>query len=480
MKTQVLIVDDSPLIRAVLREAFERTSDLAVAGEAADGAEAVDKVRALRPDIVTMDVAMPKMDGLTATREIMRLRPTPILIVARDGGDAGALAMAALGHGALGIFSKPSKGFDGEASLALADSIRKLVRESQTAATRAAAETSKIRLLIVDDSLLARQSLRSMVADASDIEVVGEAGDGVTAVAMAREIEPDVVTLDLFMPMMDGGETAEKLSRLCDPGILVVTQEIEGAGHLLQDRPSLGAIELFSKSRASLGRGGATEMVQAVRRLAERVRRQRRMRRMARPPALERPDKAAVVGIVGSTGAPRVLRDLLMGLSADFPLPIAMVQHTERGLANTLVAWLRSLAPMPVVLGESGHVLAPGEIVVAPDALHMEISTGGAVHLKAGDPVDGFRPSGTVLLASLARSFGAHAAGLVLSGMGTDGAQGLAAISAAGGYAIIEDPETAVVPGMPKRALGLAGGAMVERASGLVSLLGDLAGSRRR
>jgi two-component system chemotaxis response regulator CheB len=138
---------------------------------------------------------------------------------------------------------------------------------------------------------------------------------------------------------------------------------------------------------------------------------------------------------------------------------------------------LSSVSSLPVRLGRAGQFVGPGEIVLAPDSMHMEIGTGGVVLTRQGPPVEGFCPSGTVLFNSLAASYGQHALGLVLSGMGTDGAEGLGAIYAAGGCAIVEDPETASVSGMPRRALERATGAFVERASRLAWLIIEIVGS---
>ena len=483
MTTRVLVVDDSPLIRAVLREAFERTHDLEVVGEAGDGRKAIELVRGLRPDIVTMDVLMPIMDGLAATEEIMRLCPTPIVIVARDGGDSRALAVEALGKGALAVFPKPAAGFDDPMARDLAVTIRNVASaagQSRRFFPPDPPPLAKIRVLLVDDSSLIRQVMRKALSQLSDIDVVAEAGDGMTALKLAAELRPDVVCLDMLMPIMGGPETAQRLLRQASPGILLVTRERGEARRLIETQASQTPMEVFVKPSSGFDEHSFADLAIAIRRLAQAAvcgavtcgaAQQRR--------APVSPSHVAIVGIVGSTGAPRVLRDLLRDLPADFPVPIVIVQHTERGYLETLSSWLSAGATLPVRLGREGHVLAPGEIIVAPDDSHMEIRTGGVVSLRAGGPVDGFRPSATVLLTSLASTFGQHALGLVLSGMGSDGAEGLGAIHCAGGCAIVEDPDTAAVPGMPKRALDHATGAYVERASHLAWLLIELVGSGR-
>jgi len=483
MKTRVLVVDDSPLIRAVLREAFERTLDLEVVGEAGDGRQAIERVLELRPDIVTMDVLMPVLDGLAATEEIMRVRPTPIVIVARDGGDSRVLALEALGKGALAVFPKPATGFDDPSARDLAVTIRRLSNEagqSRRFFPSVALPLAKIRVLLVDDSSLIRQVMRQALAHYPDMEVVGEAGDGVAAVKLAARLRPDVVCLDILMPIMGGHETTQQLLRQPSLGIVLVTREREAAEQLLAAQAPGSPIEIFLKPSTGFDETSAAQLAAAIRRQAQPG--------GSRMQALEstqirrepiHPVQVAIVGIVGSTGAPRVLRDLVRGLPADFPVPVVVVQHTQRGYADAFASWLSADSPLPVRLGSAGHVLVPGEIVVAPDDMHMEIHTGGLVALRTSLPVAGFRPSATVLLTSLAEAFGQHALGMVLSGMGNDGVEGLGAIYSAGGCAVVEDPNTAAVPGMPSRALARATGAHVERASRLAWLLIELAASGR-
>jgi two-component system chemotaxis response regulator CheB len=240
-------------------------------------------------------------------------------------------------------------------------------------------------------------------------------------------------------------------------------------------------MEVFAKPSSGFDEDSFAEMARAIRRLAQAA----DFGRVAsgapqRAFAPTSPSQIAVVGIVGSTGAPRVLHDLSRALSPAFPVPIVIVQHTERGYSEALSSWLSTGCSLPVRLGREGHVLVPGEIVLAPDDTHMEIHTGGVVSLHTRVAVDGFRPSATVLLTSLAATFGRHALGLVLSGMGSDGAEGLGAIHSAGGCTLVEDPNTAAVPGMPERALARAPSARIERASRLASVIVELVGNGRR
>ena len=272
MRTRVLVVDDSPLIRAVLREAFERTHDIEVVGEAGDGRQAIACVRELRPDIVTMDVVMPVMDGLSATEEIMRVRPTPIVIIARDGGDARALAVEALGKGALAVFPKPARGFDDPIALELAVTIRRLAseaRQSRRFFPSPIMLAAKIRVLLVDDSPLARQVIRRELAQVPDIEVVAEAGDGVSAVRLVAELRPDVVCLDMLMPIMGGQETAQQLLHSSGPGILLVTRDRQAAQSLLARQIHGAPIEVFPKPSSGFDEISSAELAVAIRRLAQ-------------------------------------------------------------------------------------------------------------------------------------------------------------------------------------------------------------------
>jgi two-component system chemotaxis response regulator CheB len=433
-----------------------------------------------------MDVLMPVMDGLEATERIMRDCPTAIVVVARDGGDVRTLAMEALARGALEVFPKPATGFDATAAAALAATVRRTARvvrmqagalaEVKTGGAMAISPPARIRVLVVDDSPVVRTVLREGLSRESDLEIVGEAGDGAQAVRMAAELRPDLVTMDLLMPIMGGTDATVRIMRECPCPILVLVGAPGSTSPSEQDALAGGALEVFRKPAEGFDDTSLQRLAGTIRRMVQVARARVLAQPVIRRSVPLRPSEVAVVGVVGSTGAPRVLRDLLAGLPVDFPAPIAVVQHTERGFATALVSWLAAASKLQVKIAREGDSVAPGQVVVAGDDAHMELALDGRVRLQSGDVVDGFRPSGTVLLSSLAAVFGRRALGVVLSGMGSDGAVGLGAIYAAGGTAVVEDPESAVVAGMPERALARATGAFVERGERLAWLVGELAG----
>ncbi len=329
-----------------------------------------------------------------------------------------------------------------------------------------------VRLLIVDDSPLIRSMLRAVLADHPEIAIVGEAADGLQAEAMVKQLSPDVVTMDVVMPMMSGLETIERIMADRPTPIIVVADVHGDAQGLAIEALDRGAVELFPKPTKGFDDRSRDELARAVMRAARipirTLARPRRQRRLPSAPFV-RPEKSRVecIGIVGSTGSPRTLRAILQALPTSHGCVIAVVQHTTRGFTLALASWLDEATPLDVRVARDGQRAEPGQIIIAPDDAHLEIGPGGAIRIRRDAPVDGHRPSGTVLLRSLAHSYGARAAGVVLSGMGRDGAEGAAAMERAGAQMFVEDPEQAVVGGMPREALKAAPSAGVVSAAEL-------------
>jgi two-component system, chemotaxis family, protein-glutamate methylesterase/glutaminase len=354
-----------------------------------------------------------------------------------------------------------------------------------------------IRCLVVDDSRAFRAILRAILSQAQGVEVVGEAADGDEAVAKVHALRPDVVTMDVRMPGKDGlGAIADIMAGAPTPIVVVSAEAGPERQGIAFEALQLGAIEVLGKPRSD-GAGRFERDAEAIR-LAVRavaglklVTRHARARRAVAPvkpaplrgsdaPAPRRPAPTLVpgtmpvvslapapwtaprpaglpaaervIGIAASTGGPAALARILAALPGEFPLPILVVQHIAQGFEGGLVHWLAGETSLRVKLAADGDALAAGSVFIAPDGRHMGI-VAGRIRLWDGAPIRGFRPSGTVLFQSLASECGANAAGLVLSGMGDDGSEGLASLRARGAWTAAQGPATSVIFGMPRAAI---------------------------
>ena len=328
-----------------------------------------------------------------------------------------------------------------------------------------------IRIIIVDDSRVVRGVLRAVLKHFADLEVVGEAADGKRAEQLIKELRPDVVTMDLLMPMKGGIEAIQAIMRDAPTPILVVADLDRADGEVAQEALAIGAVAVYLKPRGGFDDAAARGLAESVRAAAQQLvsRPQRSARRSPRP--LPRKGSVRIVGIVSSTGGPRLLRAMLQELPGDLPCGIAVVQHTIVGSTEPLADWLSRTTKQPVAVARDGQQILPGHVVIAPDDAHLTIDIGLNVVLDRGPRIDSHRPSGTVLFNSLAANFRSQALGIVLSGMGNDGAEGAAALEAAGGSVLIVDPESAVIDGMPAAALARTHSAIVEPPENLAAAL---------
>lgn len=330
----------------------------------------------------------------------------------------------------------------------------------------------EIRVLVVDDSPLFAEMISSVLGADPTLSVVGVATDGRQAVDLARELKPDVITMDIQMPEMNGLEAIEQIMASCPTPILVVSGDPRVHGEEMHfEALRRGALDVLAKDE--LLTPGAEQQeklreqikflagVTVVRHMGLRED-QRAVR--SRPPSREwKPLKVAsrprpqreVLAIVASTGGPLALAALLTDLPPDFPAGIVVVQHIGRGFIQNLATWLDDVSTLSVRIARDGEQLRPATVLLAPDDQHMTLSSGGRISLEASGPVGGHRPSGTLLLSSVARTYGQRAIGLILTGMGRDGVEGLQAISDAGGVTLAQDEESCVVFGMPKAAIEL-------------------------
>jgi two-component system chemotaxis response regulator CheB len=348
----------------------------------------------------------------------------------------------------------------------------------------------KLRAVVVDDSAICRALLRQWLEADGDLEVVGEAPDGDTALELVTRLRPDVATVDLRMPGMSGLELIVHVMAKAPLPILVLT------GEATRDDPGVafeavrrGALDLMLKPNAVDD--------EAIRSLRSRVRwlasvpvvrhidtnRPEGMRpwepwlgAVARAPrAIGDP---VIVGIAASAGGPTALATVLGSLTADLPICLAIVQHLPKGFAPSFVSFLQSRCSLQVRFAEHGLEPRAATVVLAPDDHHLEVID-RRFALTTGPAFDGHRPAGTVLLRSLA-PLGIGAIGVVLSGIGRDGADGLRAMRERNAYTLAQDAATSVVYGMPRAAVEDGGAQQVLPIGAIADAIAAAVGRRRR
>jgi two-component system chemotaxis response regulator CheB len=328
MKIKVLVTDDSLFMRAAIKKLLERDGRFEVVGEAKDGKDAIDKVRALRPDVCTMDFNMPVLDGISALREIMRTRPTPVVMLSAHTREGARETIEALREGAVDFVTKPS----GEVSAELGE---------------------------VAQILIAK----------------------LVAAAQARLAPPP-------------SQTSSTLAPLATPARVTI--------------PPFGSPVAFG------------------------------MR---------------VVVVAVSTGGPAALSRLLPGIAAETPIALLIVQHLPAGFTAPLAERLDGLSPFTVREAADGDRPAPGLALIAPGDRHLDIHSDGRLHVVEGPEVNGVRPSADITMRAAARLYGRRCVGVVMTGMGRDGADGIRAIKEAGGATLVQDQASSVIYGMPRAAL---------------------------
>jgi two-component system chemotaxis response regulator CheB len=325
--------------------------------------------------------------------------------------------------------------------------------------------SDKITVLIVDDSPIAILLLKRILARAADIEVVGSAQDGREGLRLIDQLNPQVVCTDLHMPVMDGLELTRAIMRAFPRPVLVVSVSV------YKDSPSAfrlleaGALDVVAKPRQENEvnfQDIAAELISKVRILAgvKVFRHARPERTLASPTlALQALDGLAapvkVVTVGASTGGPPVLQTILSHLPRDFSLPVVVVQHISKGFLSNLVSWLGGSCSLRVSIAQAGELPYGGGVYFAPEGKHQMFDREGRFVLSSSPPVLGHRPSVTQTMRSAVACHGAGVAGLLLTGMGNDGAEGMLDIARAGGMTIAQDERSCVVFGMPKQAISL-------------------------
>jgi len=323
----------------------------------------------------------------------------------------------------------------------------------------------RVRVLVVDDSALMRKLIPKILSQDPDIEVVGTAMDGAFALKKIEELRPDVITLDLEMPRMDGMETLRLIMRRAPtPVILFSTHSTEGA-YTTFKALALGALDFVAKPKEAAG--GHLESIADTLIAKVKIAKRAGGKRIGTPVVAEAPEPrkkvgrpavppSRVVAIGISTGGPNALQYVFSQIPAEFSASIVVVQHMPEGFTEMFAKRLDECCALDVQEAKSGDLLIAGRVLICPGNRHMMVRRmprGDMAVLTDAPAVNGHRPSADVLFHSVAQEFGPMTVGILMTGMGEDGAEGLGAIRAAGGLTIAQSEDTCVVSGMPRAAI---------------------------
>lgn len=329
-----------------------------------------------------------------------------------------------------------------------------------------------IRVVIVEDSPTMRAILMNRLGKEPDIEVVAAAANASEGRQMIRELDPDVVTLDVEMPGMNGLDFLAKIMELRPTPVIIVSGSTQEGNETTARALALGAVDCYAKSGGGTGLDDAGRLAQMIRQASKvtfsaRAPAAQKVAQAARSTLVERP---ALIAIGSSTGGVEALQTVLGSFPADCP-PTVIVQHINARFAPAVARTLDQSCPPRIVVAEPDTPLRDGHVYLAPgDERHLTIGGSSTYHckLRPGDPVSGHLPSVDVLFRSVAETFGPRAVGILLTGMGSDGAQGLLAMARKGAHTIAQDEATCTVFGMPRAAISLG-------AANVVAPLGAIA-----
>ncbi len=318
-----------------------------------------------------------------------------------------------------------------------------------------------IRLILADDSATARELLRSIFEQDSTLQVVGEARDGEEAVRLVSELKPDVIIMDVHMPIVDGITATKRIMARRPTPILIVSAATQQDVDLSLTATQAGALMAMAKPEGPSSprfQEAAAELREMAKAMSQvKVVRSHLYSPEERPPPARRgvPRTVELVAMAASTGGPAALREVLRALPSSFPAPILVVQHMARHFTAGFVEWLDAGCPLRVKLAEDNEVPLPGAVYVAPDDRHLGVMANGRIALLDTPPIGGFRPSASHLFASAGAVHGHRLVAVVMTGMGVDGAAALVAAHDAGAYVIAQDAASAVVHGMAQEAVRL-------------------------
>jgi two-component system chemotaxis response regulator CheB len=332
------------------------------------------------------------------------------------------------------------------------------------------AQEKKIRVLIVDDSAFMCRVLRDIISADPQLEVAGQGRDGRDAVAMAESLKPDVITMDINMPHVDGLQATELImSQHPRPIVIVSSESREGAASTLRAL-ELGAIDFIPKPSSGIDLDMKSVGIELTRKLklASKVRVVRTATRSkivappaplpggasaARAIAAQNGGKIPIVVVAASTGGPAAVTQLVAALPKELAAAVILVLHMPAAFTSQFTAQLSEVSPLPVKEAAANETAQPGTIYVCPGSSHLRVSPQGKIALDQGPRIEGYRPCADVAFESVASYARGLAVGVVLTGMGNDAAKGALAVKSKGGFVLAQDEATSMIFGMPAEAI---------------------------
>jgi two-component system chemotaxis response regulator CheB len=343
-----------------------------------------------------------------------------------------------------------------------------------------------IKLLIVEDSPIAQEFLAHIFSSDPEIQVVGIAENGIKAIDFVRQNRPDVITMDIHMPMMDGYEATRKIMETVPTPIIIVSgsakaKEVNSTFRAME----AGALAVILRP-PGIGHpshdAAARELIQTVKLMSEikvvrRISQEKRGHVFPRPveqKITKRSGNIQVAAIGASTGGPPVLQRILSGLPHGLSFPVLMVQHIARGFIEGFAKWLSEISRFPVHIASQGERPLPGHGYLAPDGFHMGLDVGPRIVLSDHSPENGLRPSVAHLFRSVTRVSGPQAVGILLTGMGRDGVDELKTMKEKGAITIAQDKESCIIHGMPGESIKIEAATHILSPEGIAEFLAAL------
>ncbi len=342
-----------------------------------------------------------------------------------------------------------------------------------------------IKVLVVEDSPVARELLMNIISGVDDISIIGTAETGEEAIRLNEELLPDLITMDVNLPKMNGLEATKNIMASRPVPIIIVSSGFEphNLEHSIQALKA-GAVAIAKKPQAF----GTTDYKETGQKLIQMIRLMSEIKVIKRKPEIiqhkisepkenirqKGEENIELIGIGASTGGPAVIEEILSNLPENFCLPIIIVQHIARGFTKGFVEWLNQKSPLTVIEANEGIKAEPGYCYIAPDDYHLKISSQGIIRLEPGELVNGVKPSVSVFFESLVNNFPDKSLAILLSGMGKDGADQLKRLKETGAVTIAQDSSSSLIFGMPGEAVKLNAAKYVMSIESIVSFLHGL------